>query len=628
MKFGDLTLVERIAVGGMAEVFRAREPRAVGEARTIVVKRMLPHIAAEPGSARMFEAEARIGQLVEHKNVVRVLGFGEAEGQPYLSLELVPGVDLSRLVHFLDQGQLLLPFELAVFVTCELLAGLHALHEAVDEQGAPIGLVHGDVSPSNVLLSVHGEVKLADFGIAQARLRSSFPQAAAAGRTRGKLAYLAPEQLRGEESERRSDVFAAAAVAAELFIGGPLFARGTDLATLLAVRAADLSPLDDAGLPPDLVQVLRAALARDPLDRYETAADLLTAIAPFALEPESVLRAKLAAIVSEACGQLPEIPHSSPPTREEITMEPPLHDHRVRLRDGRELGPWSFAQLVEAVTMGKVGGEDQVRVEGSQWRSIAEVEALAAHVPRARTQRPRAPDEQVVDLAAGGIVEALGMSAARRESGVWVCSSGDALKEVYLVDGRPDFVTSNVPSELLGEFLVGRGILERGELDMALAVMPKFDGRLGDTLSALGLIEPVELLRYISEQVREKLLSLFTWTEGTARFSAGVPPPARGFALGLDPWNVLSEGVDRRLSAGLEQDTFSAHMMDELRATGRGLPRGAPAELELLLVLLTRRRPLQEVVEALSEMDDLDTHRPYRAVRMALALGLVAWVSG
>jgi hypothetical protein len=520
--FGDLTLIERIGIGGMAEVFRAREPRTVGEPRTIVVKRMLPHIAAEPGSAKMFEAEARIGQLIEHENVVRVLGSGEAEGQPYLSLELVPGVDLFRLTSFLRQTDRTLPIELGVFVARELLAGLHAVHEARDEHGAPIGLVHGDVSPSNVLLSVHGDVKLADFGIAQARLRSSFPQAAAAGRTRGKLSYLAPEQLRGESNERRSDVFAASAVATELVIGAPLFARGTDLATLLAVRSVDLAPLEAAAdrLPHQLALALRTGLALDPRDRYETAEDLRAALAPFAGEADGALRARLAAIVGEACGQV-AMTESSPPTRDEITMEPPLHDHRVRMTDGRELGPWSFAQLVEAVTMGRIGADDEMRADGGGWRRIGDIEALAAHIPAARTRPPlRGADARAVDLGTGGIIEALGISAARRDSGVWVCSAGDSLKEVYLVDGRPDYVTSNVPSDLLGEFLVERKILERGELDMALAVLPKFDGRLGDTLSALGLIEPVELLRHIGEQVREKLLSIFLWTSGTARFSA------------------------------------------------------------------------------------------------------------
>ncbi|MCZ7683132.1 MAG: serine/threonine protein kinase [Sandaracinaceae bacterium] len=303
--FGPLTLLERIAVGGMAEVFRAREPRGAGEPRTVVVKRMLPHIAGEPGAARMFEAEARIGRLVAHPNVVAVLAFGEISGQPYLTLELVPGIDLGRLRAWLARERSRLETPLALHVGAELLAGLHAVHEAKDEHGHRLEIVHGDVSPSNVLLSTKGEVKLADFGIAQARLRASFPQAASS-RTRGKLAYLAPEQVRGEETDRRADVFAAAAVVAELLVGEPLFSRDSDLSTLLAIRDASLERLEPhrGRLPPALVDALERGLARDPEDRVETAAALALALRGLVTGDRAALRERLGALVSRASAAL------------------------------------------------------------------------------------------------------------------------------------------------------------------------------------------------------------------------------------------------------------------------------------------------------------------------------------
>lgn len=622
-RFASFTLVERLAVGGMAEVFRAIEPRTAGADRVVVIKRMLPHIAAEPGAGRMFEEEARLAALVEHPNVVRVLGSGAEGGQPFLALELVPGLDLARFQRWRKMEREPLSPSLALFIVTELLAGLHAVHEATEADGAPLGIVHGDVSPSNVLLSDAGDVKLADFGIAEARLRSRFPQAAAAGRTKGKLGYLSPEQVRGEKSDRRSDVFAAAVVAAELLIDEPLFARGSELAILLAVRNADLRALDQKAdaLPADMVEVLRRGLARDPAERFETAAAMRKALLSLAAEPAAAKRGELGGLVAIATGGArATLPEGFAPTEDEITREPPLDDYVVVRADGSELGSMTFAQLVEGLTTGAFGPTDWVRIGGTPARKLADVPELAGHLPA----EPGGASD-AVPIAGGGLVDALARSAAARATGAWICRRGDVRKEVYLIDGVPEFVSSNLPHELLGEFLVARGTLDRGELEMALAVLPRFDGRLGDTLAALGLIEPVELFRHISDQVKEKLLELFTWDAGAADFHDGAEPPDRYFPLGLDPWWVISAGIERRLEAGLEEDTFAPHMLDSLVRTRAAAPDALPRDVERVLSLARARKPLPEVVDALEAEVSRDVHRPYRAIRLALALGLVAW---
>ena len=133
--------------------------------------------------------------------------------------------------------------------------------------------------------------------------------------------------------------------------------------------------------------------------------------------------------------------------------------------------------------------------------------------------------------------------ATARETGLVVLEGGPVVKEVYLVEGRPEHVMSNLAGEMLGEFLVGRKVITRGELDMALAILPRFQGKLGDTLSSLGLLEPLELLRQITEQVKAKLLDLFRWRRGTWSLQRGVRPPAGGFPLGIDPFQLIVEGV-------------------------------------------------------------------------------------
>ena len=212
-EFGPYTLLGRIAVGGMAEVYRALAPPSAGSARTVVLKRMLPHIAAEAGGMEMFAAEARIGGEVRHPNVVELLGSGEVGETPYLILEYIPGCDLWRLMRWLRREGRALGVEPAILIMRDLLQGLEAVHQTVDRGGAPLAIVHRDVSPSNVLLSIHGDVKLSDFGIARALLAEE--RAQHSNRAKGKLGYLSPEQVRGRPVDQRADLFAAGVVAAD-----------------------------------------------------------------------------------------------------------------------------------------------------------------------------------------------------------------------------------------------------------------------------------------------------------------------------------------------------------------------------------------------------------------------------
>ncbi|UJR80935.1 serine/threonine protein kinase [Sandaracinus amylolyticus] len=649
-RFGPYTLADRIAVGGMAEVFRAHEPRAVGDPRVVVVKRMLPALASEAGARAMFEEEARLGGLVEHDNVVRVLGFGDEAGQPYLALEYVPGLDLWRLARWLTRQGRTLGTELAVFVIRELLAGLHAVHETHDHDGRPLGLVHRDVSPSNVLLSVHGDVKLGDFGIAQALLRESYPQATLTERAKGKLGYLAPEQVRGLAADRRADVFAAAVIAAELLMGRPLFAGGSELAVLLAIRDGDLRAFEEhgAGLPEGLRAAVVAALASDPDARTVTAAILRDALAPYEVGPVSALRAQLAGLVSEAHGARkpsgayqPAVrgPKTAPPGDEDAeapaTRDAPELAYFVRTSDGRTEGPLSYAKLVEAIATRRFGLTDAIALQGGAFASLASHPDLVRHLPtsslsdRTARQEPVREPDRAWSLEDGSVVGVMTSVVLARETGLLLCEQGGVRKEIYLSNGVPEFVTSNLATELLGEFLVARGVISRGELDMALAVMPRFEGRLGDTLTALGLVEPVHLFRQIAAQVQEKLLELFTWTSGRATLWRGVARPQSGFPLGLDPWRIVMDGIDRRLAQGMD-DPLAAHR-------GKWVVASGPNDLELARLPLSARSayrraaqpvPIVELDRALSDPSGRDARAGRRAIALLLAIGALSTTDG
>ncbi len=636
-------IAERIAVGGMAEVFRASEPRAIGAPRTVVLKRMLPSLASEPSARAMFREEARLGSLVVHPNVVKVLGSGEAEGLPYLVLEHVPGVDLFRLTRWLAREGRVLGPELSLHVAHELLAALHAVHSALDEAGRPLGLVHRDVSPSNLLLSEHGEVKLGDFGIARALLSESFPQAAAGARGKGKIGYLSPEQVAGRAADRRADVFAAAVIVGELLIGRPLFTGNSELAILLAIRDADLRVLDEASALPDALRAaLRRGLAQDPEDRSPTAlalSELLeraAATSGIDVSHDAATAATLAGVVGEARrarGLSGLVPAAS---IEDAVLHTPREDEplfQVRTHDGRLLGPWTYARLVEAVATSDVGADDELAAVGEPFQRLRARGDIARHMPASsldeRTHRyavPSAPDARY-GVEAGGVGRALGRVLLERETGLLLFEQSSIRKEIYVVDGAPEFVSSNLASELLGEYLVARGVVSRGELDMALAVMPRFEGRLGDTLTALGLVEPVQLFRHIATQVQEKLLDLFTWERGEISFFRGIARPPSGFPLGLEPWRLLEAGIERRLAAGLDAD------LDELTfRAARPAPRGlAHAQLtasaRTILDHASEPTTLAELPPPPREVQLRDPRIARREVLLLIALGALQIVS-
>ncbi|MGF1468593.1 MAG: serine/threonine protein kinase [Sandaracinaceae bacterium] len=581
---GPYEVRSRLAVGGMAELFVAAEHRGAGEPGLVVLKRMLPAVASEPGAASMFEEEARLGGIIDHPNVVRVLGYGDAEGSPYLVLELVRGVDLARLLRWLRESNRILGTDLSLHVLGELLLGLDAVHRAVDTTGVPMGIVHGDVSPSNVLLGVHGEVKLADFGVARARLLDRYPHAAAAGRARGKLAYLSPERVTGAALDLRSDLFAVGVVAAELLSGVSLFGADSELATLLAIRDARVDRFLAAAerLPRAVRDAVLWALQRDPTERPTSASALRERfVDAMTIDPDT-LAAELASLVARADPEAGVDHGHAPP--EEVTRELP----------------------------------DEL--PGST-RPSALPSAPAPARPAGRSLGAR-----TIDLADGGIIEALAECAVARSSGRWAFGSGGVRKEVYLDEGQPDFASSNLGRELLGEFLIRRGVLRRGELDMALAVMPRYDGSLGEALNALGLVEPPELFRHLQDQVMEKVLELFTWHAGEGRYEPGVLPPAHHLPLQLDPWAVLRQGIDRRLAQGLEQGTFAPRMMHRLRRSGTRVPPGVPDEVAQVVDALQTALPLHALAPRLERAGQWDPHRPYRATRLALALRLVHWV--
>ena len=271
--FGKYFLLERINVGGMAEVFRAKAFGVEGFERLVAVKRILPNIAEDKEFIRMFIEEAKLSVQLNHANIAQIFDLGVVESSYYIALEHVHGRDLRGIFDRCRQGGEPMPVAQACFVVMKVCEGLDYAHNKRDQGGRELSLVHRDVSPQNLLVSFEGEVKLIDFGIAKAAGKGSKTQA---GILKGKFGYMSPEQVRGLPIDRRSDVFSCGIVLYELLTGERLFVGESDFSTLEKVRNVEILPPStyNRKIPDELERIVLKALAKDTEDRYQNAIDL------------------------------------------------------------------------------------------------------------------------------------------------------------------------------------------------------------------------------------------------------------------------------------------------------------------------------------------------------------------
>lgn len=257
--------------GGMAEVLEGVIAGAGGFERRVAIKRILPEHAGDASFSRMFLDEARIASRLHHANVVAILDFGIADGIPFQVLELVEGIDASSLRKAVTSAGNVFPVEVALHVCIEIAHALAHAHGACGDDGKPLGIVHRDVSPHNILVSWNGDVKLTDFGIALARDRSEKTET---GIAKGKLAYMAPEQAVGGEVDGRADVFALGCALHALLAGKSPLAGEDRMSQLLTGVPLDVDP----SLPEDVRPVIERAIRRSKLERFASAAAMADAM--------------------------------------------------------------------------------------------------------------------------------------------------------------------------------------------------------------------------------------------------------------------------------------------------------------------------------------------------------------
>jgi serine/threonine protein kinase len=626
-QFGRYTLVQRLATGGMAEVFKAKIVSAHGFEKLLVIKRILPNLAADKTFVSMFIDEAKLTAQLVHPKIVQVTDFGEVKGQYFIALEFVDGFDGLALLRSAAQKQVRLPVPVCMFIAMEVLDALDYAHNAKDIDGREMHLVHRDISPSNVFIARRGDVKLGDFGIAHAQERESKTQA---GTLKGKYGYMSPEQVIGGDLDGRSDIFAVGIVLAEMLMGKRLFTAPNDLDVLLMVRDGRLDRFDKncKDLPPELDRIVRKALAKNLEDRYQTAAEFRDALDDlqfrFGLRvgPSDVglLASDLFDNRPQALAKLKEhalrweikAPSAAAPARSRTPVRPLLESDEHLVQDTRASAAptddeaeseHSAAATVVVAALDDALSKAVSLVELDQYAtpepapapgwSLSSVDHLTGGrgapnpipttpIPATSTRRaaghtvagPRPvlppPEEELPEPAAteSGITVTEDTSAGSEavpdntgdlsvistmrvfadlavtaDTGLLRFSNGRQLKDVYLVRGAPESVNSNMTGDRFGEYLVTRGFLRLSDLEQALAELPRFSGKLGEALVGLGFMRPLDVFRLLSQQVRERVMELFSWTEGDFSFYRGVHNPVEAFPLGLNSFEILGAGV-------------------------------------------------------------------------------------
>lgn len=499
-------LLDCIGRGGLAEVYRANLHGLRGFKRRVAIKKLRPELAADERHRERLIHEAKLGATLDHPNLVQTLDLVFIEGEPAIVLELIEGPDLLGILTHLSQARGELPLELGVHIGIEVL---HGLAHAIDIYGPT--LVHGDVTPGNIMISRHGDVRLIDLGVASVKLDKAL---------RGKPAYLSPELVRGDMPDHRSDLFALATTLWEALTLKRLFAHedaGKTRDNVLNVRITRRFARPGR-VPAELGAILRKALSKDPDDRFQTAHEMAKELRHF-LDDKGlrVSRETLAAFLIE----------TGPVKSPQSVMEPPP----LPTIDGPRLGPPTverphvsgFSMLAQGLLDERLArlGQDPPGADGRR---------------APRTLGPLDPPT----------LPALFAAIANNDlSGAVELAHGPRKKVLYFSEGGLTHVSSNVESERLGQRLAEAGLIPERLPDVAARYARAHNIRLGEALIELQVTTPERLGRALESQLADGFVDVLSWERGDVTFD-----PDRRYAPGpgkepirLDVMTLVMRGL-------------------------------------------------------------------------------------
>lgn len=635
-QFGRYTLLQRLATGGMAEVFRSKIVSSHGFEKVIVIKRILPHLAADRTFVTMFIDEAKLMAQLTHPKIVQVLDFGEVAGQYFIALEFIDGHDGLALLRAAAQKRVRVPLSLVVFIIAEILDALDYAHTALDMEGRPMRLVHRDISPSNLFISRHGDVKLGDFGIAHASDRESKTQA---GTLKGKYGYMSPEQVTGGLVDCRSDLFAVGIVLAEAFVGRRLFTARNDLDVLLMVRDGRLDRLNRYGhdIPPELDQIVRKALKRDVDARYQSAAEFRDALFDYLFAQKlrvgpADLRAFMTDIFdggAEAMARvqkqgrrlsapLPEAVPAALPTPAatpsgQVTMPPPAAQAAQAGQPGSDR---SAVEAAERAALGVV-----VRAVSAEPNR-----SLHAGAPATGGQRAE-PLARALGAASGSL---LAEALSANQFSLIDLDQWDVSEQNSSARGTGWTPVSEAPRRHPPELSTGVGVAaagplfedSRGALGRFVSAAPN---RPPDSAGDLGTISPMRVFADVTVAGETGLLRFEREVRGQTEAAAAHPAGTMGSAGTPGEWEVkelfLASGAPESVNSSVPSERFGAYLV------ARGVVRAA--DLEMALGMLPHfSGKLGDTLVGLGLMRPLDVFRQLSQQVRDRVIDLFRWSRG
>ncbi len=448
---GTYRIIEKLATGGMAEVFLGKVVGAEGFEKPVAVKRILPSYVQDTSFVELFLREAKLAVVLQHANVVQVLDLGSSQGQYYMVLEFVDGENLRALIKAAQARKVPLGLREVCFIVQQVAEGLAYAHGRTDPSGAPLNIIHRDVNPSNVMVASNGEVKLADFGIAKA---ADGHQETQAGVLKGKIHYLSPEQVLGKPVDQRSDIFLLGLLLHELLAGRQLL-EGSELQVLQRLGQFDERTLDPLpGVPTPLWLIITRALAASPDSRFRTAREFSEELQGF------------------------------------------LFDHRLRV------GSADISTLFSRVFPARRSPlEDLAKAAGEEIHLDGRARPMLPI--RVEPRRPAGPPPVLMPVSASTASRASAPAPAPQPSTAAVTRPmprpEPASNRTPVTPARTP-MRGPRPVRRIGELLVNRGLLSREKLEEALALQKREGGKLGQILLAQRLVAPDALLRALSEQ--------------------------------------------------------------------------------------------------------------------------------
>ena len=633
---GKYTLVERIGQGGMAEVWRATLRGIDGFEKQVVIKKILPRYALRPSFIQMFVQEAKLASALSHANIVQIHDLCVEAGEYYMAMEYVRGWNLLDVLERASTLRRRIPVEVAVYVAVEVCRALSYAHAVSGPDGRPLDIVHMDVSPSNVLVDVVGAVKLADFGLARATAIGQ--QGEVADHLRGKLAYMSPEHVAGKPVDRRADLFAVGVILYELCTVKRLFMARTALETLANVRQADIEPrlARHPEIPLGVQAIIRKAVTASRRARYQTAGEMEDDLERFLFDARIRITGRevtaflhTLAAGGEGLEPLGSSTGSSVWTRSSVHRsggagarrdEDSSPDVSARLRTlrfhlqrstGSGDGPVTYDNLLRMLGARAVSPDEYVSVNGSDWVRVRDVPVLADVVarvfPAASAGSKRSGPfgvQQAIDLLSD-----LCLSAA---TGRLTVTRDQIRKSLYFRRGKVVHVTSNRKSELLGSFLVSRGVVTPEQILAALHRAGHQEEQLGSALVSLGTLRPADLARLLEEHIQLKFGELVTWDGGSWELHEGERLDNDIVSFELEPLPAMAEALRR----GVDPAVLEAYARDhrERMVTLAGTPRYdvlllrlTSRESRLLTRVSTRPRSVGSLVRELGEKPE-DRH--------------------